>query len=52
MKIKVTEIEATAEELRQSNTLADSLARVLRGAFNNVSPLNYYSSEEDEEEVE
>lgn len=34
MKIKVTEIEASAEELRQSNSLADGLTRMLRNAFN------------------
>lgn len=36
MKITVTTttIEATAEELRQSNTLADSFSRLLRGCFN------------------
>ena len=33
MKIKVTEIEASAEELRQSNTLADGLTRMLRNVF-------------------
>ena len=30
----VTTIEATAEELRQGNTLADGLSRMLRGVFN------------------
>lgn len=34
MRITVTEIEATAEELRQSNTLADNFNRILRNAFN------------------
>lgn len=34
MKIKITEIEATAEELRQSNTLADGLTNMLRRLFN------------------
>lgn len=36
MKITVTKtiIDASAEELRQSNTLADSVAGLLRSAFN------------------
>ena len=34
MRIKVTEIEATAEELRQSNSLADGLHNLLRNALN------------------
>lgn len=33
MKIKVTEIECNADELRQSNTLADSFVNLLRGCF-------------------
>lgn len=36
MKIKVTEIECSAEELRQSNTLAESFTTMLRSAFNGV----------------
>ena len=34
MKIRVTEIECNAEELRQSNTMADSFTNLLRGCFN------------------
>ena len=34
MKIKITEIEATSEELRASNTIADGLLMTLRRAFN------------------
>lgn len=34
MKIKVTEIECNANELRQSNTIADAFANMLRNAFN------------------
>lgn len=34
MKLRVTELECDANELRQSNTLADSLANLLRGTFN------------------
>lgn len=37
MKIKVTEIECTANEIRQSNTVADGILNMLRGAFNNVT---------------
>lgn len=50
MKIKVTEIEATAEELRQSTSLSEGLTRILRGAFNNVAPPYYYSNDEPEED--
>ena len=39
MKIKttVTEIECTANELRQSNALSDSFYNILRGCFNNMT---------------
>ena len=33
MQIKVTEIEATAEELRASNSVADGILNVLKGLF-------------------
>lgn len=33
MKIKVTEIEATAEDLRQSKSLSDSFTNMFRNAF-------------------
>ena len=33
MKIKVTEIECSAEELRQSNSVTDGFLNVLRNAF-------------------
>ena len=48
MKIKITEIEASAEELRQSSSLADGLTRMIRNAF---SPY-YFSAEEDDDEDE
>ena len=40
MKIKttVTEIECTAEELKQSNSLSDSFINLLRNGFNAVNP--------------
>ena len=39
MKIKttVTEIECTANELRQSNTLSDGFYNMLRGCFNHMT---------------
>jgi hypothetical protein len=46
MKLKITEIEASAEELRQSNTLADGLARLMRNAFNPY----YVTAETDDDE--
>jgi len=38
MKIRttVTEIECTANELRQSGTVSDGLYNLLRGCFNNM----------------
>lgn len=57
MRIKVTEIEASAEELRQSNSLADSFSRMLRNAFTSTDTLNreavrdlFFGEEEDDEE--
>ena len=47
MKIKITEIECSANELRQCNTVADGILNVLRGCFNNVP-----SDCEDNEEPE
>lgn len=34
MKLKITEIECTAEELKQSNSVADGFRNMLRNAFN------------------
>lgn len=42
MKIKITEIEANAEELRQSNTIAEGITRLFRNAFN-----PYYNTQND-----
>lgn len=47
MRIKVTEIEATTEDLRNSKTLADAFSNALRLAF-----IGGYSDEEDDEEEE
>lgn len=53
MKIKttVTEIECTADELRQSNTVADGFLNTLRRAFN--GPLySAFESKDDNEDPE
>lgn len=47
MKIRVTEIEATAAELRASNDLGSSLVSILRTALNR---LRYEDEEPDEPE--
>lgn len=49
MKIKTTttEIECTANELRQSNTLSEGLYNMLRGCFNNVTSDCEESEDED-----
>lgn len=51
MKIKttVTEIECTANELRQSNALSDGFYNMLRGCFNNMTS---DCTEEEEQEQE
>ena len=38
MKIKVTEIEADARELRESNTLAGNIANMLSKIFQSTEP--------------
>ena len=47
MKIKttITEIECSAEELRQSNSLSDAFLNAIRTSFNGAIP-----EEEDDEE--
>ena len=55
MKIKttVTEIECTANELRQSNALSDGFYNMLRGCFNNMtSDCEEYEDEDEEEDTE
>lgn len=49
MKLKIVEIEATAEELKASNTVADGLLNTLRSAFN---PYYKYTNTEEEDEEE
>ncbi len=55
MKIKtsVTEIECTANELRQSNALSDGIYNILRGCFNNMtSDCEDYIEDEEQAEIE
>lgn len=49
MIIKVTEIEASAEELRQSNSISDGLTRMIRNAFN---PIGFVAAEDEEADDE
>lgn len=49
MKIKITEIEATTEDLRVSNSAADGLLMIIRNAF---QPRGYSHDEEGEDESE
>lgn len=48
MKIKVTEIEADARELRESNTLAQNIANMLSRCFQSNEP---FDDEENEDAV-
>ena len=50
MKIRVTEIEANAEELRQSTSLSAAMTQALRRAFVPAVEENRESEEEDENE--
>ena len=50
MKIRVTEIEADARELRESNTLAQNFASLLSRCFQNVEPFDDDTEEEEEEQ--
>lgn len=53
VKEKTTTIEATAEELRQGNTLADGFSRLMRGVFNgSISDDSDDSDEAEQEEGE
>ena len=51
MKITITEIEATAEDLRASRTLADALSMAFSRIANSIYP-KYDTEEEDEAEEE
>lgn len=49
MRIKITEIEADARELRESNTLASNFAMFLSRAFQSTEPFDDEESEEEDE---
>lgn len=49
MKIKITEIECNAEELRQSNTIAEAFTNMLRRAFTPFTAYNSADVEDDDE---
>lgn len=48
MKLKITEIEATAEDLRQSRTLSDALTNLLRTGL--IPDVSVEATEDEEEE--
>ena len=50
MKIKITEIEADARELRESNTLASNFAIMLSRCFQSTEPFDDEEEEETGEE--
>ena len=49
MKIKITEIEADARELRESNTIAQNFANLLSRCFQSVEPFDDDEESEAEE---
>ena len=50
MKITITEIEATAEDLRASRTLADAVTMAFARIANSIGYPKYDTEEENEEE--
>lgn len=50
MKIKITEIEADARELRESNTLAGNFANLLSRCFQSSEPFDDEEGEGEEDE--
>ncbi len=53
MKIRITEIEADAQELKASNSVADGFLTIMRKVFNgclNTDGIKYDEEEEEEEE--
>ena len=52
MKITITEIEATAEDLRASRTLSDALSIAFSKIAQSISYPKYDTQEEDEAEGE
>ena len=49
IRMEITEIEASADEVRASQTIGDAFRMALTRAF---APMGYYDTEEDEEEQE
>ena len=47
MRVKITEIEATSQDLKESRTLSEVLNRLLKASF---EPKATYAYEEDETE--
>jgi len=45
-----TEVECSADELRQSNSLSDAFVQVLRKCFNGEVPTQIDESEDDDED--
>lgn len=52
MKITITEIEATSEDLRASHTLSDALTMAFSRIANSICYPKYDAEEENEEEEE
>ena len=52
MKITITEIEATAEDLRASRTLSDALSMAFSRIADSIRYPKYNTEEEDEAEEE
>lgn len=52
MKIKITEIEADARELRESNTLASNFAMMLNRCFQSNEPFEEYEDGNEDENDE
>lgn len=50
MRLKIVEIEATADELKASNSFAEALTNQLRNIF--CPPTRAYYADDDEEEQE
>lgn len=52
MKIKITEIEANATDLKASQTLGTAFSNALRNAFANIGAYEEQSYEDDDEDEE
>lgn len=50
MKIKITEIDADARELRESNTLSDNFIIMLKRVFQSSEPFERVETEEPDAE--